>query len=78
MENFDGVMVEKLKNSEWYYLYRNMEELVPGDIFRMWHLIDDRWVLYKDSLGHTKWCATSDPYLEDDLWHVKCKRLTHK
>jgi len=68
--------VEKLKGDEWFYLPKNMEELKPYNIFRMWHLIDDGWVLYEDSLGHTKWAVSSDPYFEDGFWKVACIRLS--
>lgn len=74
MENFDGVMVERLKNGEWYYLYRNMEELRLRDVFRMWHLIDDKWVLHKDDRGFTEWVTMSRPYFENGVWNVACVR----
>jgi hypothetical protein len=67
-------MLEKRVGKEWLYLPKNMEELRPGDMFRMWHLIDDRWVLYKDDANYTEWITTSEPYLEDGFWTVKCRR----
>lgn len=78
INNFEAAMVERLEDKKWYYLSQNMKELKSGDVFRIWHLIDDKWVLYEDSLGYTKWAATSNPYFEDDYWGwgVKCKRLT--
>lgn len=67
------VMIEKLKDGKWYYLTTGMKTLKPKDIFRVWFLIEDKWVLHNDGKGNTSWTATSLPYInKEGIWEIEC------
>jgi len=70
-----NVTVEKLKDGKWYYLSKNMEDLKPGDVFRMWFMLDDGWEAHLDLKGCSTWVTTSTPFIdENNLWRVYCER----
>ena len=68
------VMIEKLKNGRWYYLTTGMKTLKPKDVFRMWFLGEDKWILHDDDKGRTSWVVASSPYVnKDGIWQVECE-----